>query len=291
MLKPLEHGLAALERRARAAEQTLTATHQAREALLDSVDEATQAAGIDANDRAMIRSVVELGEQITREIMVPRTAMIVIDHHKTIRQAISLLLRSGHSRIPVIGEGIDDVIGLIYLKDATLATFRDPSAAERAVATVMRPAHWVPESKPADNLLRELQALGQHMAIVVDEFGGVAGLVTIEDVVEEIVGELVDEHDPDPPQIEPLGDGLFRLPATLPLDDLETVFGRMIDDQSVDTVGGLLTRALGRVPVPDAQAVVQGLSLTAERTEGRRKRLATVLARDVSTVDERPNNE
>ncbi|MCL2787808.1 MAG: hemolysin family protein [Micrococcales bacterium] len=233
-----------------------------------------------AASREMIRGVIELGETMTREVMVPRTAMVTIHAGKTVRQAMSLLLRSGHSRLPVTGESSDDIQGVVYLKDIALALFRDPAVSSTAAVTFARPALFVPESKPVDSLLRELQACGTHLAIVADEFGGVAGLVTVEDILEEIVGELQDEHDADLPQVEDLGDGVYRLPAVLPLDELEEVFGREIDSDEVDTVGGLLATALGRVPVTGARAVAQGLELTAERTEGRRKQISTVLARD-----------
>jgi CBS domain containing-hemolysin-like protein len=204
----------------------------------------------------------------------------MVEQSKPLRKAMALFLRSGHSRVPVVGaDGLDSVEGVAYLKDAALALLSRPDAAGEPVASVMRPAVFVPESKPADEVLRQLQALGTHLALVVDEYGGVAGLLTMEDVLEEIVGELTDEHDPDPPEVEPLGDGVYRLPARFELDQLGQLFDLEIDDEDVDTVAGLLAKALGRVPLSGSQAEVAGLVLTAERTEGRRKQLATVLAR------------
>jgi CBS domain containing-hemolysin-like protein len=193
---------------------------------------------------------------------------------------MALFLRSGHSRAPVVGaDGLDSALGVAYLKDAALVLQARPEAAEEPVRTVMRPPVFIPESKPADDVLRELQSLGTHIALVVDEYGGVAGLLTMEDVLEEIVGELTDEHDPHPPEVEPLGDGVYRVPARFELDQLGELFGQELEDDDVDTVAGLLAKAVGRVPISGSQAEVGGLILTAERTQGRRKQLATVLAR------------
>jgi CBS domain containing-hemolysin-like protein len=254
----------------------------AREVLLDIVDDVAEAEGIDLTDRDMIHSVIELGETMTREVMVPRTAMVTIAAGRPLRSAMSLFLRSGHSRVPVIGASPDDVRGVAYLKDVALALQRDPDARESDIVGFMRRAVFVPESKPVDNLLRELQLLGTHIAIVVDEFGGVAGLVTMEDILEEIVGELVDEHDPTPPTIEDLGGGVYRVPAGVSLDELGELFGREITDDAVDTVGGLLATALGRVPIVGARGRAQGVEMTAERAEGRRKQISTILVRDIA---------
>jgi CBS domain containing-hemolysin-like protein len=252
----------------------------AREVLLDMVDDVAQAEGIDETDRDMIHSVIELGETIAREVMVPRTAMITIQAGTSLRKTMSLFLRSGHSRLPVVGASPDDVRGVAYLKDIALALQRDPAAREVDVAEFARTAVFTPESRPVDNLLRELQRLGTHIAIVIDEYGGVAGLVTVEDILEEIVGELQDEHDPDPPTITNLGGGVYRVPAAVSLDELSEVFGREIADDAVDTVGGLLAKALGRVPVTGARAETQGVEMTAERAGGRRKQISTILVRD-----------
>ncbi|MDR2254031.1 MAG: hemolysin family protein [Bifidobacteriaceae bacterium] len=246
----------------------------------DLLENVSTTDAIAPEDRAMLSSVVELGSTLARELMVPRTDVVTLSDDLPLRKAMALFLRSGHSRLPVVGaDGLDSVAGVAYLKDASLVLQARPDAADEPISAVMRPAVFVPESKPADDVLRELQSLGTHIALVVDEYGGVAGLLTIEDVLEEIVGELTDEHDPDPPEVEPLGDGVWRLPARLELDRLEEVFDLDITDDDVDTVAGLLAKAVGRVPISGSQAEVDGLILTAERTEGRRKQLATVLAR------------
>ncbi|MDR1634736.1 MAG: hemolysin family protein [Bifidobacteriaceae bacterium] len=250
------------------------------EELADLVEHVSTTDAIAAEDREMLSSVVELGQTLAREVMVPRTDVVALEATKSLRKAMALFLRSGHSRVPVIGpDGLDEVFGVAYLKDTALVLQARPDAAEEPISTVMRPAVFVPESKPADDVMRELQSLGTHLALVVDEYGGVAGLVTMEDLLEEIVGELTDEHDPDPLEMEALGDGVYRVPARFELDRLGEAFDLEIDDDDVDTVGGLLAKALGRVPISGSQAEVQGLVLTAERIEGRRKQVATVLVR------------
>jgi len=252
--------------------------------LRDLVDLAGENEVIEAGEQQMLHSVFELGDTIVREVMVPRTDMVVIDHDKVLRQALSLFLRSGFSRIPVVDDGPDDVQGVLYLKDVTRRVFADAAAElSMAVREVMRPAHFVPESKPVDDLLREMQRDQSHVAIVVDEYGGTAGLVTIEDVIEEIVGEITDEYDREDTPVEHLDDGVVRVRSNLHLDELGALFDRDIEDDDVDTVGGLLAKALGRVPIPGALAEVHGLELVAERPAGRRHRIATVLVRTVST--------
>ncbi|GAA3132069.1 hemolysin family protein [Planomonospora alba] len=248
--------------------------------LRDLVDLAEQRRVIEPDEREMIHSVFELGDTLVREVMVPRTDMVFIERGKTLNQALSLALRSGFSRIPVVGENEDDVIGILYLKDIVrrLQDTGDAGRAE-AVESVMRPASYVPESKPIDQLLREMQARQIHQAIVIDEYGGTAGLVTIEDVLEEIVGEITDEYDQETPPVEPLQDGSVRVTARLPVGDLAELFDVELDVEDVETVGGLLAHALGRVPIAGSEAVVEGLRLTAESLAGRRNRIGTVLVR------------
>jgi CBS domain containing-hemolysin-like protein len=227
----------------------------------------------------MVRSVFELGDTIVREVMVPRTDMVFIESDKTVEQALSLALRSGFSRIPVVGENEDDVVGIAYLKDIVKWSHEHPGAeATEKIATVMRAASYVPDSKPVDELLRQMQAQRNHVAIVIDEYGGTAGLVTIEDILEEIVGEITDEYDTDEqPPVERLPDGSARVTARLPVAELEDEFGVRIDAEDVETVAGLLAHALGRVPIAGSTASVSGLRLTAENLEGRRNKIRTVL--------------
>jgi CBS domain containing-hemolysin-like protein len=226
----------------------------------------------------MIHSVFELGDTIVREVMVPRTDVVFIERHKTLRQAMSLALRSGYSRIPVIGENLDDIVGFAYLKDITKRVFdrREAESTER-VDSVLRQVLYVPDSKPIDALLREMQAERKHVAVVVDEYGGTAGLVTIEDVLEEIVGEITDEYDVAHVEVEHLDDGAARVSSRLPVDDLEEVTGVAVEDDDVDTVGGLMAKHLGRVPIAGSVVEAHGLRFEAETPAGRRNRIGTVL--------------
>ena len=262
------------------------------EELRDMVQRVSESDVIEDEEREMFRSVLELGDTLTREVMVPRTDMVTAPADTTLRKALALLLRSGYSRVPLVGDSVDDLRGVLYLKDvvgrlpiapAGRSDRREQEAMLDAPASSLaRPAVFVPESKPVDELLRELQDGTSHMAMVVDEYGGIAGLVTIEDALEEIVGELTDEHDPTAPVVEDLGDGVFRVPARLGRDELGELFDLEVDDEDVDTAGGLLAKALGKVPLPGSAGDIHGLHLVAERVEGRRRRLATVL---VSVVD------
>jgi CBS domain containing-hemolysin-like protein len=246
--------------------------------LRELVDLAEASSVIESDERAMIHSVFELGDTIVREVMVPRTDVVYIERHKTLRQAMSLFLRSGFSRVPVIGEDLDDIVGFVYLKDVSRRVFdrRDSESTEH-VDSVMRSVLWVPDSKPADDLLREMQQSRKHVAVVVDEYGGTAGLVTIEDILEEIVGEITDEFDPEQVPVETLPDGRVRVSSRYPVDDLDEIVGVEIEDDEVDSVGGLMAKHLGRVPIPGSTVEVDGLVFRAEEAKGRRNRIGTVL--------------
>jgi CBS domain containing-hemolysin-like protein len=254
--------------------------------LRELVDMAQATDLIEAGERRMIHSVIDLGDTLAREVMVPRTDVVSIERGTPLHDAMSLFLRSGYSRVPVSGDSQDDLLGILYLKDVARRLHDQPDdAPSQQVEGVMRPPVFVPDSKPVDALLREMQHAG-HAAIVVDEYGGTAGLVTIEDIIEEIVGEIADEYDLDEPEVESLGAGSHRVSARLHLDELGELFGVEIEDEEVDTVGGLLAKALGAVPIAGSQARAHGLVLTAERVEGRRHRLATVLVRRDTTTRE-----
>lgn len=269
-----------------------TTPEQDEDELREMVQRVSESQAIEDEEREMFRSVFELRDTLTREVMVPRTDMVVTGEATPLRKALSLLLRSGFSRVPVVGDSIDDLRGIVYLKDVVrrLAPGRDgdDEAWDSPVGALARPAVFVPESKPVDDLLRELRDGSSHMAIVVDEYGGIAGLVTIEDAIEEIVGEVTDEHDPTAPVIEDLGHGRYRVPARLGRDELGELFGLEVEDEDVDTAAGLLAKALGRVPLPGSSGEIHGLHLVADRVEGRRRRLATVLVNRVPAApDER----
>ena len=248
------------------------------EDLREMIDEIGETDTIEDEDREMMRSVVELGQTLVREVMVPRTDMVTIDAHKPASAAMRLFIRSGYSRVPVIGEDADDVRGILYLKDVLRRLAAHPEHEALAVAGFARDAEYVPETKPADDLLREMQTGRFHMSLAVDEYGGTAGLVTMEDLLEEVVGELTDEHDPELPEVVEVAPGTYRVPARLALDELGELFDLEIDDDDVDTVGGLLTKAIGRVPLPGAAGDTQGVHLQAEEATGRRRQVSTILA-------------
>ena len=248
------------------------------EDLREMIDEIGETDTIEDEDREMMRSVVELGQTLVREVMVPRTDMVTIDAHKPASAAMRLFIRSGYSRVPVIGEDADDVRGILYLKDVLRRLAAHPEHEALAVAGCARDAEYVPETKPADDLLREMQTGRFHMALAVDEYGGTAGLVTMEDLLEEVVGELTDEHDPELPEVVEVAPGTYRVSARLALDELGELFDLEIDDDDVDTVGGLLTKAIGRVPLPGAAGDTQGVHLQAEEATGRRRQVSTILA-------------
>lgn len=269
-----------------------TATFSSEEQLLSMVDEATEHDVLEEDDRELIHSIFEFNDTVVREVMVPRTDMITIDFDASLEASMGLLLGKGISRVPVIGEDIDDVRGVLYLKDvARLAHERTIDAVSLdgtalTAAELARQALFVPESQKADSLLRQMQLESNHLAMVVDEYGGIAGLVTLEDLIEELVGDISDEYDREVAEVEDLGSGRFRVSARLAIDELGDLFGLELDDDEVDSVGGLLAKALGRLPVTGSRAEVSGLVLTAERTEGRRKRVSTVLVeRDQALID------
>ncbi|MCX4663779.1 hemolysin family protein [Streptomyces uncialis] len=251
------------------------------------VDLAEAESLIEDDERRMVHSVFELGDTLVREVMVPRTDLVVIERYKTIRQALTLALRSGFSRIPVTGENEDDVVGVVYLKDLVRKTHISRDAESELVSTAMRSATFVPDTKNAGDLLREMQQERTHVAVVVDEYGGTAGIVTIEDILEEIVGEITDEYDRELPPVEDLGEGRYRVTSRLDIGDLGELYGlEAYDDEDVETVGGLLAKALGKVPIADASASVplpdgRELRLTAEAAAGRRNKIMTVLVEPV----------
>ena len=260
--------------------------------LRELVDMAGADSVIEDDERQMIHSVFELGDTIAREVMVPRTEMVWIEAHKTLRQAMSLGLRSGYSRIPVVGEGIDDIVGVVFVKDIARRVFEHAeSQTTERVSDLMRPAFMVPDSRSVDELLRDMQSARTHLAVLVDEYGGTAGLVTIEDVIEEIVGEISDEHDVLGPEVEELANGEYRVSSRLNIDDLAELLEIEILDEGVDTVGGLMAKRLGIVPIPGATVDIDNWKLTAESTAGRRHRIDTVvISRDTFVTEAEDNS-
>lgn len=237
-------------------------------------------------EQELLESVEEFTETIAREIMVPRIDMVTISAETNLAGAMTLFLSRGFSRLPVLGKSVDDVRGVLYLKDVARVGFERPEKLEAdSAAVLMRPAIFVPESKPVDDLLRQMQSSSVHMAIVVDEYGGVAGLVTMEDVIEEIVGEISDEYDRELPEIEQLADGSYLVNARLSLADLGELFELELETEVVDSVGGLVAMELGQLPRLGDSVEVAGLTFTVDRIEPRRKRLITLTVSRTAAAD------
>lgn len=257
------------------------------EQFLSLVDEATEQDVLEEDDRELIHSIFEFNETVVRAVMIPRTDMVTVDSTTHLGAAMSLFLSTGISRAPVIAGGADDVDGILYLRDLAKLSFERPLDAETmTVAELARPASFVPESMKVDALMRKMQLESNHIAMVVDEYGGIAGLVTLEDLIEELVGDISDEYDRAVVEVEELGDGRYRVNARLPIDELGELFGLELEDDDVDSVGGLLAKSLGRLPERGDRASTSGLLLEADRTEGRRKRIATVIVeRDQALID------
>lgn len=243
------------------------------------VDRAAESDMIEDNEAELIHSVFDFGDTLVRSVMVPRTDIVSIATGADLETAMGLFLRSGYSRIPVIGENTDQIRGILYLKDVAAAMHRsEPGLQAHDVDSLARDVRYVPESKPVSDLLRELQQESTHVAIVIDEYGGTAGLVTLEDLIEEIVGEIVDEYDAAAEEAVDLGDGQYRVSARMSIDDLGELFDIDLDDDEVDTVGGLLAKALGQVPIVGSSVEVNGVFLKADRLEGRRNRVSHIIA-------------
>jgi CBS domain containing-hemolysin-like protein len=286
ILGPIANALVAIGNRVTPG-RPKNATFSSEEQLLSMVDEATELDVLEEDDRELIHSIFEFNDTVVREVMVPRTDMVTVDGDEKLDSAMGLFLSRGVSRMPVLGDDVDEVVGILYLRDVARLEFEATKGHEtQTAAHLARKALFVPESKKADDTLRLMQAESNHLAMVVDEYGGIAGLVTLEDLIEELVGDISDEYDREVPDFEDLGDGRYRVAARMPVDELGDLFGIELEDDDVDSVGGLLTKAVGRLPVAGSTGSISGLVLTAERTEGRRKRVSTVLVeRDQTLID------
>lgn len=236
--------------------------------LLALADVAVEEAVIETEERALIHSIIEFGDTVVREVMVPRPDMVAVEATERVENAIEVAMRAGVSRMPVYGENFDDVTGIVFTRDLVQADRDGMSSVQ--VRQLVREAHFVPETKHVAELLREMQAQKYHMAIVVDEYGGTAGLATLEDLIEELVGEIVDEYDLEEPVIEPLANGAFRVSARMSLDELNELLAAELPEGDWDTVGGLVLGLLGHVPAEGESADVDGHRLVAEKVQGRR---------------------
>jgi CBS domain containing-hemolysin-like protein len=253
-------------------------TFTSEEQLLSMVDEATENDVLEKDDRELIHSIFEWGDTVVREVMIPRTDMVTVDATTTADAAIRLFLDRALSRVPVRAGDADEIMGVLHLRDVARVLVQRPAAASTVTAAELaRRALFVPDSKKADDTLRQMQLESNHLAMVVDEYGGIAGLVTLEDLIEQLVGDISDESDRDSPDVEPVRDGAWLVSARLPLAELGDLVDEEIDDEDVDSVGGLLTKHLDRLPELGDSVKVDGLVLTAERIDGRRRGLARVL--------------
>lgn len=245
--------------------------------LLSMVDEAASQDVIEEDDRELIHSVFDFTDTFVRAVMVPRPDMVTVEAGTAARDAMAVFLDRGVSRIPVVDDDADDVVGVLYLKDLVLISFRDQAGwHDVPVESIARPPVFVPESMHAETLLQQMKRDAVHVCLVVDEYGAVAGLVTLEDLIEEIVGDISDEYDVRVADVVELEHGRYRVSARLPVSDVGELFDLELDDEDVDSIGGLLGKALGRVPQPGSTAVHDGLRLTGGASRGRGRGIATV---------------
>jgi len=286
LLGPLAHGLVAVGNRVTPGVAHST-SFASEEQLLSIIDEAAENELIEEDDRELIHSVFDFTDRYVREVMVPRTDMVSVDAAATSREALALFLEKGVSRIPLADDEADDIVGVLYLKDLVQFGFRDEAGWRDApIRRIARPAVFVPESMKAETLLQQMKKDAVHVCLVVDEYGGVAGLVTLEDLIEELVGEIADEYDAPSTEIVELGDGRYRVNARLGLDEVGDLFGLELDDEDVDSIGGLLGKALGRIPQPGATAEHSGLVMTGGASRGRNRGIATVIVERAETMDD-----
>ncbi|MEZ5205258.1 MAG: hemolysin family protein [Acidimicrobiales bacterium] len=259
------------------------------EELLAVAAEAAEAASIEHDERRLIESIIEFGDTVVREVMVPRPDMVCVENDFRVADVMEVVLLNGYSRVPVLGEGIDDVIGLVFAKDLMRAE-RD-GRVDEPVGNLVRPAKAVPETKSVSELLREMQADKFHMAIVIDEYGGTAGLVTLEDLIEELVGEIVDEFDTEDARIEPVAGGGVRVNGSLSIDDANDLLAIELPEGDYDTVSGLVLSLLGRLAAVGDAVEVPGAELRVERVQGRRIMRVRILERPVEDVTSSDDDE
>jgi CBS domain containing-hemolysin-like protein len=231
-------------------------------------DAAAQEDVIEREERTLIHSIIDFGDTVVREVMVPRTDMVAVESTAKIADVIEIAIAAGFSRIPVYGQGIDDILGVVFVKDLIKA--EREGRMDQQVSTIMRQASFVPETKRVSELMREMQASKSHLAIVVDEYGGTAGMVTLEDVIEELVGEIEDEYDVAESPVERLPSGDVRVTSRLAVDEVNDLLGANLPDGDWDTVGGLVYGLLGHVPTEGEAVETDGYRLIAERVQGRR---------------------
>jgi CBS domain containing-hemolysin-like protein len=223
---------------------------------------------IEAGEKELIHSIFEFGDTIVREVMVPRPDVTAIESDKTLRDVQALVLQHGYSRIPVFNDDLDEIVGIVYAKDVLKALHQGKH--DMPLSDIVRKAHFVPESKKVADLLREMQQEKFHIALVTDEYGSVVGLVTLEDLLEELVGEIADEYDTEEPEIEVVAEDVYRVDGKLAIDELNEILDVELPDEEWDTIGGLVLGLLGEIPDEGQEVSFQNLRFTAERVNGRR---------------------
>ena len=247
------------------------------EQLLSMVDEAASQDLIEEDDRELIHSVFDFTDTYVRAVMIPRTEMVTVEADTTTKDAMELFLDKGVSRVPVVDDEADDVIGMLYLKDLVQFAYRDEAGwRAAAISQLARPAVFVPESMRAETLLQQMKREAVHVCMVVDEYGGVSGLVTLEDLIEELVGEIADEFDPRATEIAEVAEGRYRVSARLGLAEVGELFDLDLEDDEVDSIGGLLGKQLGKVPQPGAVTDFEGLRITGGASRGKGRGITTV---------------
>jgi len=238
---------------------------------------------IEEDEKELIHSIFEFGDTIAREVMVPRPDVVAIEDIASLRDVQSVMLEHGYSRIPVFHEDLDDVVGVAFAKDVLRAVH--DGKLDAPLADIVRPAHFVPESKKATDLLKEMQLEKFHQVLVTDEYGSVTGILSLEDLLEELVGEIADEYDVDEPEMVELGDGVYRVSGKTSIDDVNDMLGVKLPDEEWDTVGGLVLDIFGKIPDAGEETDFQGLQFRAEEVQGRR--VATVvISRSADAVDD-----
>jgi len=288
ILGPLAHGLVAVGTRVTPG-VSRGASFASEEQLLSIIDEATENELIEEDDRELIHSVFDFTETIVRAVMVPRTDMVAVDAAATTREAMATFLDRGISRIPLVDDDADDVVGVLYLKDLVQFAYRDESRwRDEPARPLSRPAVFVPESMKAETLLQQMKRDAVHVCIVIDEYGGVSGIVTLEDLIEELVGDISDEYDPRADEVTELAPGTYRVSARLGLDEVGDLFGIDLEDDDVDSIGGLLGKVLGRIPQPGVTVDYAGLQLTGGASRGRGRGISTVFVERSAVAAEPP---
>ena len=257
--------------------------------LLATVGEAAESGQIEADERSLIHSVIEFGDTIVREVMRPRPDMMSVSATATVSDALSQAIQAGYSRIPVYGDNIDDIAGVVFVKD--LITADRANRGDHAVQTLLHEVRFVPETKRTLEMLREMQRDKLHIAMVVDEFGGTAGLVTLEDLIEELVGEIVDEFDTEESLVEPIDDRTWRVNARMSVFEVNDLLHIVLPDDDWDTVGGLVMGVLGHLPREGEKVELDGHELVADRVQGRRVVRVRIRVAEVVVTDEDDNND